>query len=227
MPLALKIFEVVEPLTLEEIATKLRGYGILEVEKLGEKEIEIGFRVTSLEPGERGELKGVFEENFIASVTYREEEVKIPVSVFTEFRFLKVERKQFLVVAAKKARANRVASRLSTAVAAKKRAILEVLIPQERFRKLYEERPGALKVVVFTNVRLPDVNKLTLYGDQLSNSQTYSEYLKLGEVWYSVFEAEEGLVVGVTRNGIVTFFSKVDPEMAFKFAVEKILPLAE
>ncbi|MEM1509127.1 MAG: hypothetical protein QXY49_03825 [Thermofilaceae archaeon] len=227
MPLALKIFEVAEPLSLEEIATKLMGYGILEVEKLGEKEIEVGFRVTSLEPGEGGELKGIFEESFIASITYREEEVKIPVSVFTEFRFLNVERKQFLIVAAKKTRANRIASRLSIAIAAKKRAILEVFIPQEKFRKLYEERPGALKVAVFTNVRLPDVNKLTLYGDQLSNSQTYSEYLKLGEVWYSVFEAEEGLVVGVTRNGIVTFFSKVDPEIAFKFTIEKITPLAE
>lgn len=225
--MALKIFEVVEPLSLEEVAIKLRGYGILEAEKLGEREVEVGFRVVSLEPGGEGELRGVFEESFIASVTYRGEEVKIPVSVSTEFRFLNVGGGLFLIVAAKKARANRVASRLSMAIAAKKRAVLELHIPQERFRRLYEGRPGAVKVVVFTNVRLPDVNKLTLYGGQLSNSQTYSEYLKLGEVWYSVFEAEEGLVVGVTRNGIVTFFSKVDPEAAFKFAIEKVLPLVE
>jgi len=225
--LALKAFEVAEAQSFEEVAAKLKGYGVLEREEVDGREVEVGFRVARLELVE-GELRGVFEESFVASVRYRDELLRVPVSVSTEFRFAEVAGGLYLIVAAKKARANRVAARLSAALAAgrKRGVIVEARIPEEEFRRLYEGRPEAVKVVVFTDVRLPDVGKLTLYGSQLASSGLYNEYLKLGSVWYAVFEAEEGFVVGVTRNCIVTFFSKVEPEDAFKFVKEKILPLA-
>ena len=226
MPLALKAFEVAEGLSFEEVAAKLRGFGVLEREEVDGREVEVGFRVAQLQLVE-GELRGAFEESFVASVRYRDELLRVPVSVSTEFRFVEVGGRLYLVVAARKARANRVAARLSAALAPGRRgAIVEARIPEEEFRRLYEGRPEAVKVVVFTDVRLPDVGKLTLYGSQLASSGLYSEYLKLGSVWYAVFEAEEGFVVGVTRNCVVTFFSKVDPEDAFKFVKERILPLA-
>ncbi|MCS7105420.1 MAG: hypothetical protein NZ954_07675 [Thermofilaceae archaeon] len=227
MPLAFKSFELVEPLPLEEVAAKLKGYGVLELEEVEGKEVEVGFRVADLQMVD-GELQGLFEESFIISVKYREELFKVPITVATEFRFTPVGSKVFLTVAAKKARANRVAARISAAVAAgrKRGVLLEARIPEPVFRRLYEGQPHAVKVVVFTDVKLPDVGKLTLYGEQLANSSLYNEYLKLGSVWYAVFEAGEGVVVGVTRNCIVTFFSKIDPEEAFKFIKENILPLA-
>jgi hypothetical protein len=225
--LALKAFEVAEAQSFEEVAAKLKGYGVLEREEVDGREVEVGFRVARLELVE-GELRGVFEESFVASVRYRDELLRVPVSVSTEFRFAEVAGGLYLIVAAKKARANRVAARLSAALAAgrKRGVIVEARIPEEEFRRLYEGRPEAVKVVVFTDVRLPDVGKLTLYGSQLASSGLYNEYLKLGSVWYAVFEAEEGVVVGVTRNCIVTFFSKVEPEDAFRFVKERILPLA-
>ncbi len=225
--MALKAFEVAEAQSFEEVAAKLKGYGVLEREEVDGREVEVGFRVARLELVE-GELRGVFEESFVASVRYRDELLRVPVSVSTEFRFAEVAGGLYLIVAAKKARANRVAARLSAALAAgrKRGVIVEARIPEEEFRRLYEGRPEAVKVVVFTDVRLPDVGKLTLYGSQLASSGLYNEYLKLGSVWYAVFEAEEGVVVGVTRNCIVTFFSKVEPEDAFKFVKERLLPLA-
>lgn len=225
--MALKAFEVAEAQSFEEVAAKLKGYGVLEREEVDGREVEVGFRVARLELVE-GELRGVFEESFVASVRYRDELLRVPVSVSTEFRFAEVAGSLYLIVAAKKARANRVAARLSAALAAgrKRGVIVEARIPEEEFRRLYEGRPEAVKVVVFTDVRLPDVGKLTLYGSQLASSGLYNEYLKLGSVWYAVFEAEEGVVVGVTRNCIVTFFSKVEPEDAFKFVKERLLPLA-
>ncbi|MEM0226057.1 MAG: hypothetical protein QXF46_04215 [Thermofilaceae archaeon] len=227
MPLTFKSFVVAEPLTLDEVAAKLRGYGVAEVVELEGREVEVGFRVADLQPAEGG-LKGVFEESFLASLRYRGEELRVPVSVVTEFWFFEVKGKLFLTVAARKARANRVASRISAAIAAGRRrgVVLEALIPEKVFRGLYEGRPQSVKVVVFTDVRLPDVGKLTLYGSQLASSGLYSEYLRLGSVWYVVFEADEGLVVGVTRNCIVTFFSRLDPAVALSFVREKILPLA-
>lgn len=224
MPLAIKVFEVVEPLSLEELALRLRGYGVLEVEEVEGREYEVGFRVEDLEIRE-GELRGVFEESFIASLSYRGEEVKVPVSVQTDFRFVERGDRTFLAVAAKKARANRVASRIAAAVSARKGAVIEAYLREEDLRRLYEERPGAVKVVVFTDVRLPDVDKLTLYGGQLAESGLYNEYLRLGRVWYAVFETEGELVVGVARNCVITFFSKIDPEEAFEFVKEKIMPL--
>lgn len=225
--MALKAFEVAEAQSFEEVAAKLKGYGVLEREEVDGREVEVGFRIARLELVE-GELRGVFEESFVASVRYRDELLRVPVSVSTEFRFAEVAGGLYLIVAAKKARANRVAARLSAALAAgrKRGVIVEARIPEEEFRRLYEGRPEAVKVVVFTDVRLPDVGKLTLYGSQLASSGLYNEYLKLGSVWYAVFEAEEGVVVGVTRNCIVTFFSKVEPEDAFKFVKERLLPLA-
>lgn len=227
MPLALKSFIVAEPVDLGEIAAKLRSYGVLEVAELEGREVEVGFRIVDLQPVERG-LRGVFEESFVAALRYRGEELRAPISISTEFRFHEVGGSLFLTIAAKKARANRVASRLSAAITAGRRrgAILEALIPEESFRRLYEGRPESVKVVVFTDVRLPDVGKLTLYGNQLASSGLYSEYLKLGRVWYVVFETEEGYVVGVTRNCITTFFSRVDPEDALTFVSGRILPLA-
>lgn len=227
VPLTFKSFVVAEPLTLDEIAAKLRGYGVVEIAELEGREVEVGFRVTDLQRVEVG-LKGVFEESFVVSLRYRGEELQVPVSIGTEFWFSELEGKLFLTVAAKKARANRVASRLSSAIAAGKRkgVVLEALIPEKAFRRLYEGKPEAVKVVVFTGVRLPDVGKLTLYGNQLASSGLYSEYLKLGDVWYAVFEADEGLVVGVARNCIVTFFSRLDPVDALNFVRDRILPIA-
>ena len=224
MPLALKVFEVVEPLSFEELAFRLKGYGVLEVEEIEGREVEVGFRIEDLELREE-DLRGVFEESFIVSLRYRGEELRVPVSISTEFRFVEMGERMFLVVAAKKARANRVASRISTVISAKKGAVIEALLQEEDLRALYEPRPEAVKVVVFTNVRLPDVDKLTLYGNQLADSELYSDYLKVGNVWYAVFETREGLVVGITRNCVITFFSRVDLDDAFKYVKENIIPL--
>jgi len=224
VPLALKVFEVVEPLSFEELAFRLKGYGVLEVEEVGGREVEVGFRIEDLELRE-GDLRGVFEESFIVSLRYRGEELRVPVSISTEFRFVEMGERMFLVVAARKARANRVASRISTVISAKKGAVIEAFLQEEDLRALYEPRPEAVKVVVFTNVRLPDVDKLTLYGNQLADSELYSDYLKVGNVWYAVFETKEGLVVGITRNCVITFFSRVDLDDSFKYVKENIIPL--
>jgi len=227
VPLTLKSFVAAEPLSVEEVAAKLRGYGIYEAVEVGGREVQVGFGVPELRL-ERGELVGRFEESFVATLRYRGEELQVPVTVQTEFRFQEVGGRLFLTVAARKARANRVASRLSAAVAAGRRrgVFLEALIPEGAFRGLYESRPQSVRVVVFTDVRLPDVGKLTLYGSQLASSGLYSEYLRLGRVWYVVFETERGHVVGLTRNCIVTFFSRVDPEEAYEYVRSSILPLA-
>lgn len=226
MVLPFKVFQLTEPLDLGEIAFRVKDYRLLEVEEVDERGVEVGSRIVGVDLSKEG-LRGVWEENFILSLNYRGEEYRAPISVSTPFEFVPFKDRTFLVIAAKKARANRIASQISTILSARRGAVIEAYISDATLRQLHESRPGASRVIFFDNVRIPGVDKLSLYGDQLVDSSLYNEYLKLGKVWYVVFEFEEGVVVGITRNCVVTFFSKIGVEDAFDFIREKILPLTE
>ncbi|RLE66158.1 MAG: hypothetical protein DRJ38_02350 [Thermoprotei archaeon] len=224
MVLAFKIFEVVEELDLATIASKLKNYRLLEVEEIDGREVEVGVEVTDLKAVDKS-LVGVVDESFIVSLRYKGEEFRAPITVSTRFEFYPYEDRLLLIIAAKKPKANRLALMFSMVLSAKKTAILEAQIPAETLKALHEKRPGSTKVVFFDNVKLPGVDKLSLYGEQLADTSLYNEYLKLGKVWYVVFEAEEGFVLGVTRNGGVVFFSKIDENSALEYIKEKIVPL--
>ncbi|MCD6458675.1 MAG: hypothetical protein DRJ44_01560 [Thermoprotei archaeon] len=224
MVLAFKVFEVVEEMNFATIASKLKNYKMVEIEEINGREVETGFEIVSLEERD-GKLVGNVIESFIVSLSYKGEEFRAPVSVSTLFEFYRYRDRILLIIAAKKPRANRIASIFSTILSARKAAILEAQIPAETLKALHEERPGSTKVVFFDGVKLPGVDKLSLYGEQLADTTLYSEYLKLGKVWYVVFEAEEGIVIGVTRNCVVTFFSKIDIDSALDYIREKIIPL--
>ncbi len=224
MVLPFKLFELTEPLSLEEIAHRIKGFRLEEVAEVGNREVELGSRVREL--GRQGEaLRGVFEESFLVTLKYRGEEYKVPISVETVFEFYPYTDRMMLTVAAKKARANRVAAQLSSILSARKDAVAEAQITAETLRQLHESRPGATKVIFFDGVRIPGVDKFSLYGEQLADTSLYQEYLKLGNIWYVVFELEENLVVGVTRNCVITIFSKMGLDDGFEVVREKIVPL--
>jgi len=221
---AFKVFEVVEDVDLATIAFKLKDYRLMKIEDVNGREVEVGVEIRDLKLN-KGCLTGVVEETMIASLNYKGEILRTPISLRTLFEFHPYRERLMLIVAAKKNRANRIASLFSSILSARKTGVLEALIPHENLKAFYEEKKSSAKVVFFDNIRIPGVRKLSLYGDQLANTALYNEYLKLGKVWYVVFEAEEGIVVGVTRNCVITFFSKIDYDDALKFIEEKILPL--
>ncbi len=219
---AAKVF-ILPPLTPEDIAERVRGFSKLKRENLAGREIEVGSIIldTYLEDGK---LIGTFEENFLISLKYKDEVLRAPFTLRTRFIFVRGDRATYLIVVARKDRANRIANQLSSAISDEKGFIQEAWIPSEEFRKLYEGRMGAVKVIFFGDVRIPNVRKLSLYGEELASTSLYQEYLKLGRVWYVVFEPEDGLIVGLTRNCVVTFFSKLSPEEAINFIEREILP---
>ena len=225
MVLASKIFYLKEHIGINTIAAKLKDYRLTEIQQIDDKEYEIGKSVTSLEATDNG-LKGVFEESFIVDFKYRDEEFKIPLSITTYFEFYRKNGNLFLILLAKKERANRIATLFSTVLTAEKNQILEIEIPSETLQKLVETRREQTKVIFFDNVKLPGVEKLSLYGSNILDTNLYQEYIKIGKIWYIVLEMEENIVVGLTRNGIVTFFSKILEEEALDFIKEKIIPLS-
>ncbi len=96
------------------------------------------------------------------------------------------------MIEAKKMRTCKVASWISAAISASKDAVYEARIDPEVLRSFFKKRIETVRVAFFDEVRLPNVNKLSLYGRELVNTDIYRGYLKVGRVRYVVFEPEEG-----------------------------------
>ncbi|RLE95872.1 MAG: hypothetical protein DRJ55_00965 [Thermoprotei archaeon] len=223
MVLAFKVFEVIEPRDLGILASKLRDVAIIEEAEIDGRTVETGIAVRELQL-EEDKLRGVFEESFVATFRYRDEYFKVPISVETPFEFYVHGDRVFLILEAKKQRANRLAGFVGEIVSAKKGSVVEAELSHETLKAMYESNPEGTKVIFFDNVRLPGIEKLSLYGEQLANTELYQKYLQLGTIWYIVYETEEGIVIGVTRNCVVTVFSRVDPETALEIIRERIIP---
>jgi len=72
------------------------------------------------------------------------------------------------------------------------------------------------------------VEKLCLAGPDIADTTLYKDYLKHGQIWYVVFEAQNrGIVAGITRNTVITSFSKTSPQEFLNFILEDLLKLIE
>ncbi|MCS7103728.1 MAG: hypothetical protein NZ992_07615 [Candidatus Korarchaeum sp.] len=219
-----KVFISASSLHPRDLVKKLKGFSSLKKQEAFGRSVEVGSRVLDLDlQGDK--LTGMFEENFLLSFRYMDELIKVPITVRTFFEFLSFEGDTYLVVAAKKSRANRIANQLSSAISNEKGLIQEAWITPEALKKFYESKIETVRVLFFSDVRIPNVSRLSLYGRELAGTNLYQEYVKLGRVWYAVFEPEDGVVIGLTRNCVVTFFSKLSLEEAIEFIEVRVLPM--
>ncbi|RDD53171.1 MAG: hypothetical protein BA066_05785 [Candidatus Korarchaeota archaeon NZ13-K] len=220
---AAKVFVLESPLHPGDLRRKLEGFSSMSRQEVAGRSVEVGFRITDLDLRD-DRLIGTFEENLLISFRYMDEPVKVPVTFRTIFEFLSFEGATYLLIAARKSRANRIANQLSSIISNERGFIQEAWISSEALRSFYETRMETVRVVFFTDVRIPNVSKLSLYGRELAGTNVYQEYVRLGKVWYAVFEPEEGIVVGLTRNCAITFFSKLGIEEAMAFIEARVIP---
>ncbi|MCJ7699484.1 hypothetical protein MUO56_04500, partial [Candidatus Bathyarchaeota archaeon] len=62
----------------------------------------------------------------------------------------------------------------------------------------------------------------------LAESTSYRDYLQHGKIWYVVFEDHKrGIVVGITRNCVVTLFSKSSVDELITYVTDDLLQLLE
>jgi len=60
----------------------------------------------------------------------------------------------------------------------------------------------------------------------LGDTSLYVDHLKHGKIWYVVLRSKRhGTVVGVTRNGVVTIFSKAKKEDFIDYVKDEIIGL--
>jgi hypothetical protein len=230
-----KTFEVKEEADLGLIVGKLKDFREEEPYQTESGEtINLVAEILDLKLNE-DTVSGVFSKDFVRRRFYRRRLIETPVTEESPFWIKLFNGRVFIIVSApsvargvKKLLTNYVANKLSKVLFIASHAIVEVEIPHETLKKLHESNPQATKLIWFDQVDIPGVEKLCLAGSDLVDTKLYQDYLEHGAIWYVVFEVQKrGIVVGITRNCVVTLFSKSSTEDFINYLLEDILPLIE
>ena len=233
MVLPAKIFEVREEADIGVIASKLRAFHEEEsYETTTGESLTLATEILDIQL-QGNSISGIFSKDFVRRSYYRRKLIETPTTEEASFWLKPFNDRLFLIVSApsvargvKKLLTNLVASKLSRVLFIVKGVIVEVKISHDTLKQLHEENPQATKLIWFDEVDLPGVQKLCLAGSDLADTELYKEYLKHGKIWYVVFEAQKrGIVVGITRNCVVTLFSKSTTNEFVEYLLEDLLKL--
>ena len=210
---------------MDTLAEKLKSFRIETETSVEEKEFKLVSEITDLGVG-KDALEGKFSFDTVFTVPHRGESVPVPRTYEAPFSFNMQNDRMFLTVFDKKNRANSIANEMSKAVFMSLGQVVEARIDPETLRKYHEANFDDTKVIFYSDVDRPNISKLSLYGAELGNTSLYSDYLNHGKLWYIVFKSRAyGYVFGLTRNCILTGFSKMEMTEFSSFIRAEILPL--
>ena len=221
--LAGKLFRFSEPLPVEEVARRLEGY------RLEKEDEETGLRlVTELEftsLNERALETRMFRDRIIF-LGSREGPKPVVSTLTIPISFRNLGGQTFVFIMAKKLLANEIANELSRIIFMRPGSIVEARIDPQVFLEYYMQSMEDARVVMFDQVDIPNVNVLALYGEALSDTELFKEYEKHGLLWYIVVRSKKReLIVGLTRNCVMTIFSQASEDDLRSFAFEEVVPL--
>lgn len=235
MVLPAKIFIIQEEINFGLMIQKLKDFREEEnYEKSDGETVTLVTEILDLNLKENL-VSGVCSADFMRARYYRRKLVETPVTEEAPFWVTRFQNRTFLIVLApsvargvKKLLTNHVANKLSKVLFITSRAIVETKILHETLKELHESNPQATRLIWFDQVNIPGVEKLCLAGSDLADTQLYQDYLTHSQIWYVVFEAQKrGLTMGITRNSVVTLFSKSTKDELINYIQEDILPLIE
>ena len=233
MVLSAKIFEIKEVINFGLMTQKLKDFREEEnYQENNEINITLVTEILDLKLKENL-ISGIFSVDFMQKHYYRRELVENPITEEAPFWLTKFENRAFLIVAApsvargvKKLLSNHVANKLSKILFIIPRLIVETKIPHVTLRILHESNPHATRLIWFDNVDIPGVEKLCLAGSAIADTQLYQDYLLHGQIWYVVFAVQKrGIMMGLTRNSVVTLFSKSTRDDFIAYIREDLLKL--
>ncbi len=225
MVLACKIFLVRESYDMDTLAEKLKAFRVETETSVEEQEFKLVTEVSDLTAA-KSALEGNFSFDAVSVVRHRDRAVPVPRTYEAPFSFNVYKDRLFLTVYDKKTRANNAANEMSKAVFMSLGQVVEARIEPETLRKFHEANFQDTKVIFYSDVDLPNISKLSLYGAELGNTGLYADYLTHGKLWYIVFTSKAyGYVIGLTRNCIVTGFSKMELPEFKTFVGSQVFPL--
>lgn len=235
MVLPVKVFEIKENVDFGLMVQKLKNFREEETfEAESGQQVSLVTEVLDLKV-EDEVVSGVFSRDYVGARFYRRELVQTLGTEEALFWIVPYSNRLFLIVLApsvargvKKLLTGTVANKISQILFIQVGAVVEVNITSETLRELHEANPAATKLIWFDNVDIPGVEKLCLAGSDVADTALYKEYLRHGQIWYVVFEAQRrGIVVGITRNCTVTLFSKSTINELIQYIQQDILKLIQ
>jgi hypothetical protein len=223
--LAAKIFQVKEENNLTLLATKLKSFKLEQDMSVEEQSFNLISEISDLNVS-KDSLEGTFSFDSVFTVNQRGKQTPVIRTFHAPFEFDLYGKSLYLTVFEKKSRANSVANEMSKALFMSLGQIVEAKIQPEVIKRFHEENFDNTKVIFFDGVDLPNISKLSLYGEALGNTTLYNDYLTHGQLWYIVFQSRrQGYTIGLTRSCIVTSFSRVDLPDLKAFIKNEIFPL--
>jgi hypothetical protein len=227
MVVAGKVFKLSESLDLAEVGSRLEGYRAEEQYEEGDYKFGLVTEVAGLLV-KAGFVRGVYSHDFVMQVFHRGKVIPQPRTVEAVFSFSELKGTVFLTVVEKKRVANFVANKLSVLLFEKAGVIVEARISPETLKEFHLKNPEDTKITFFDNVDIPNVDKLSLYGPDLTNTSLFEDYGKHGDLWYVVARSKEfGYVVGITRDASVTIFNlaETEKEKYLEYVTKQVQPL--
>jgi hypothetical protein len=224
MPTAGKLFIHVEDLDLDAAAESLSSWRESEVYETPDDRYDLLTNVEEVEhDGE--ELRGIFMYDDIATYTWRGVLSSIPYTKEAPFVFTKQEEKWYLIVMAPKAIANRTANILSTILHGEQGFIVEPMIRSDNFDD-FQKGTDATKIMFFDEIETPNLDKATLYGGNVHQTDFFGNLVSVGRPWYVVGKTKQrGWTVGIVRDGAVVVFNTIDATSFVEFVKDKIIPM--
>jgi hypothetical protein len=223
--LAAKIFTVRGESDLDTITSKLKDYKMEEEFEYKDNKITLLTEVKDLRI-ETKSIQGIFSQDQISSIYHRGHIIPIPMTIEAPILFIQYKEKIMLIVLEKKQRANNIANLLSKILFITTGNIVEARIEAETFKRFHEENYEDTKIIFFDGIDIPNIDKLSLYGSGLADTNLYTDYLKHGNIWYMVIKPKKyGYIIGLTRNTVVTVFSRIEQPEIINYIISEILPL--
>ncbi|MFB0551381.1 MAG: hypothetical protein ACETVV_02310 [Nitrososphaeria archaeon] len=212
-------------MSLAEVAKRLKDYSVQEIFSAEEKDLELLTEIKDLRV-RKNQLRGLFSRDKVVMINQRGNILPIVKTIEAPLVIHELQGKTLLSVLQEKHFANSVASVLSQILFVTFGGIVEAQIPSATLQEFHERNPDATKVIFFDDVDVPNVDRLALYGSALKDSTLYEQYLSHGKIWYVVYTSRSrGLVIGLTRNCVVTCFSKIDEQELVDYVEDEIFGL--
>ncbi len=221
--LAGKLFKINSDQSLAFIAEKLSSFKITREDEETHVQLNFEFSVNS------------YDDNSLDGIIYYDRVIKVGTkdgfkpevsTMKVQFFIRKIQGYNFLFILAKKPLANYLANEFSKAVFIRPGFVVEARIDPNIFLDYYNKSLEETRVAYFDQIDIPNVNVLALYGDALSQTDLFKMYQEHGLLWYIVVRAKSiSQIIGLTRNCVITMFSKGTVEDIVKYAFDEVAPL--
>ncbi len=220
--LAGKLFKVNTQERFQSLAEKLASFKVTQEDQESKISLTTEFSVISVTDND---LTGTIYWDKIIYLGTKDGKKPNVSTVSIPFFFKMVNETMFLFILAKKPLANYMANEISKALFIRPGFVVEARIEPPVFLNYYQQSLDETRVAYFDQVDIPNVNVLALYGDMLSQTDLFKEYQDHGLLWYIVVKAKNiNQIIGLTRNCVITMFSKGTLDDLVRYAFSEVAP---